>query len=505
MKKILNLIYIPLLALGFSGCEDFLTVGAPDQSTSANYWQTQEEALSGLAAAYSQLYYGGGWHFHEEGYTLMPFREDMITMGGGASGYGYMTSIYNFTYNASSSLPSYVWSYNYWGLSYSNQVIDKVGGMDDALFEPKIKAQIIAEARFMRGYYHMMLLLNYEKIIVREKYITSEDDIDKPLSARDYAWDFILDDFRYAADNLPLTRETLDKGRATSAAANAYRAYAALTRAYEEPARKDEFLAEVIEATKLENFAGYGLQPMNKWLGMFNGTNENSSESLFEIQFSPVISGNAYYKHQLHFWVAPAEFGAWEGIVPADALLQEFKKEGKIATTGRYDSRLYNTLWFKDDYFNEGGEQIFGKNYDEWFSGNKLVFRKYIPTTMEEMGIDETSMNVVLMRYANVLLMRAEAYNQQNHPELAIPLINEVRNRADMPDMKGTSQNEVQAQIEHERNVEFALENYRFYDLRRWGKTKEALAAVGRTGFDPARHNFLYIPQEELDSNGALK
>lgn len=506
MKKILNLIYIPLLVVGLSGCEDFLTVEAPDQSTSGNYWTSQEAALSGLSAAYSQLYSGGGWRFHEYGYTLEPFREDMIVMGPGASGYGYMTSIFNFTYNASSSLPAYMWDFNYWGLSYSNQVIDKVGAMDPAVFEQGMQERIIAEARFMRGYYHMKLLLNWEKIVVREKYITSEADIDKALSPRDYAWDFIVEDFKYAASKLPVTRGDADKGRATSAAAHAYLGYALLTRSYEEPDRKAEFLTAAAEALKAENFQGYGLVPMNQWLGMFNGTNENSKESLFEIQFSPATSGNAYYKHQLHYWIGAEEFGTWEGILPSPGLVNEFKKEGRISLLGgRYDSRMYATLFFKDDYFNGNPETVWGYEYDEWFEKDKAVFRKYMPAQYSGLENDETSMNVMLMRYANVLLMRAEVLNEQNHPELAIPLINEVRARANMPAMKGTSQEDVRAQIEHERIVEFALENYRFYDLRRWGKVKTALEAAGRTGFDPSRHNFLFVPQGEIDSNGQIK
>lgn len=528
MKKILNLIYIPLLVAGLSGCEDFLTVEAPDQSTSGNYWTSQEAALSGLSAAYSQLYNGGGWMFHEYGYTLEPFREDMILMGPGASGYGYMTSIFNFTYNASSGLPAEMWNFNYWGLSYSNQVIDKVGPMDPALFEDGMQEQIIAEARFMRGYYHMKLLLNWEEIVVREKYITSEADIDKALSPRDYAWDFIVEDFKYAASKLPVTRGDADKGRATSAAAHAYLGYAFLTRSYEEPARKAEFLTAAAEALKAENFQGYGLVPMSEWVNMFNGTNENSKESLFEIQFSPATSGNAYYKHQMHFWIAAEELNrdgsakGWEGILPAGGLVKEFKKEGKISNLGRYDSRLYETLFFRDDYFNDGQGKVLGKDYDYWFcewkknsdgkyvpdlstAYDKPVFRKYIPLKASGMDNNETSMNVVLMRYANVLLMRAEVLNEQNHPELAIPLIDEVRARANMPAMKGTSQEEVRAQIEHERIVEFALENYRFYDLRRWGKVKTALEAASRPGFDPSRHNFLLLPQGEIDSNGQIK
>ena len=146
MKKLLNLIYLPLLAIVLGGCEDFLTVESPDQSTSGNYWKSQEDALSGLSAAYSQLYYGGGWRFHENKFVFEPFREDIMDMGPGASGYGYMSSIYNFTFNMNSSVPATIWDYNYWGLSYSNQVIDKVSAMDDALFDTDMKGQIIAEA-----------------------------------------------------------------------------------------------------------------------------------------------------------------------------------------------------------------------------------------------------------------------------------------------------------------------------------------------------------------------
>lgn len=511
MKRILNLIYIPLLALGLSGCEDFLSVTAPDQSTSENYWKTEADATAGLSAAYSQMYYGGGWRFHEYKFTFEPFREDIIKMGPGASGYGYMTELFNFTFNMSSGTPATIWRYNYWGLSYCNQVIDKVGVMTEEMIDGEVKKQIIAEARFMRAYYHMVLLMNWDQIVVRTKYITSEGDIDKALSSRTDAWDFIVQDLEYAAGVLPVTRDAATKGRATSALSNAYLGYALLTRSYEDPAKKADYLTGAVSALKSENFAGYGLVDMKDWLGMFNGTNENSKESLLETQFSSNISGNAYYKHQTHFWVGAEALGGWEGILPSDMLFNEFKKEGKIATTGNYDSRLYSTLWFKDDYFNGNPELVWGFKYDKKFGDvNKPVFRKFLPAAPDnvakgKMESDETSMNVMVMRYANVLLMRAEALNEQGHPEQAIPFINELRTRADMPNMTGTSQEQVKAQIEHERIVEFALEGFRFYDLRRWGKAKQALDAIGRTGFDPARHNFYFLPESEMNSNGEIK
>ena len=106
------------------------------------------------------------------------------------------------------------------------------------------------------------------------------------------------------------------------------------------------------------------------------------------------------------------------------------------------------------------------------------------------------------MRYANVMLMKAEVLNKQGHPEQAIPLINEIRAKhGKMPAMKGTSQAEVQAQIEHERIIEFPLESYRWYDLRRWGKLSEVL---GKRGFSEGKHNFFPIPLWEVNANSAL-
>ena len=184
-------------------------------------------------------------------------------------------------------------------------------------------------------------------------------------------------------------------------------------------------------------------------------------------------------------------------------LMNEFKKEGKIATTGNYDSRLYGNIFFKDPYFNDASNpRIFGETYDAKFgTANKPVFRKYLPPTQDQMDTEFLGLNVPLMRYSNVLLMKAEALNELQRSAEAIPLINLVRARADMPGMIGITYNAVKAQIEHERIIEFPLENFRFYDLRRWGKTKSALDAVGRTGFDATKNNFYPVPLTEVQNN----
>ena len=197
--------------------------------------------------------------------------------------------------------------------------------------------------------------------------------------------------------------------------------------------------------------------------------------------------------------------------------MEEYMKEGKIATTGRYDSRLYQTIFYQCDYFNDpDAGRVYGDIYDHWFcefdeddnpiegtAYNKPAFRKLMPANYEGLAANYFAPNIPLMRYSNVLLMKAEVLNELNRTPEAILLIDEVRERADMPKMTGTSKQAVQAQIEHERILEFPLENMRFYDLRRWGKTKDALQAVGRN-FNPEKNNFYPVPLQEINSNGAL-
>lgn len=231
-----------------------------------------------------------------------------------------------------------------------------------------------------------------------------------------------------------------------------------------------------------------------------------------EVQFSLSSANGANYATQLHRWIGTEEFEGWDEITPSETLMNEFKKEGKL-NNGLYDARLYASVFFQDPYFNDGTGKVYGYDWDAWVKRNPEVeeaydrpsFRKFMPATYEALAQSTTDVNIPLMRYANVLLMKAEALNDLGRTGEAIPLINDVRRvHGNMPAMTGTTQAEVQAQIEHERMLEFPLENLRWYDLRRWGKTAEALTAAGRTGFDKSKL-FYPTPLTELNSNSLAK
>lgn len=532
MKK---LIYIAglFLAMGLTSCDDFLTVESPDQLTTSSFWRDVDDAEAAMASVYAQLYHGDSYATSEVRWPVEEYRTDLYDMGTDAINYQNWTDLYKFTWTNGNTQFSYYYQDLYRGINFANQVLEFTPGIPEGSITEAKRSELIAEAHFMRGYYHLMLLLNWEKIIIRDVYITTEDGLNKPLSDRTACWDFVIDELRQGT-SLPTASERAaadETGRATTGAANAYLGFAYLTRAYEEPANESEYLAAALSA--LNDVQGYELVGGDDLINMFNGYNKNSKESIFEVQYSLTTDNGARYYSYMQWFILCSELGGWDEILPNEKLMNEFKKEGKMSLSGMYDERLYNTCYFNDDYYNDGTGRIYGYDYDDIFynwatnasgeyvdadgniissdeletKGVKNVydapsFRRFTPANVDDYGTSRCAYNIPLMRYANVLLMKAEALNKQGHPDQAIPLINQVRNvHGNMPAMTGITQSEVQKQIEHERIIEFPLESYRWYDLRRWGQLSEAL---GSRGFVESKHSFFPIPLWEVNANDRL-
>lgn len=495
-----------VLAATFTSCDDFLTVSSPDQLTTGNFWRDVEDVEATMASVYAQLYHGDEYATSEVRWPVEEYRADLFNLGNDAINYQTWTDIYNFTYTNGNTQFSYYYQDLYRGINFANQIIEYCPKVPAEKISETKRNELMAEAHFMRGYYHLMLLLNWEKIIIRDQYVNDEGLLEKPLSSRTACWDFVIEELK-AGTAMPSQRDTQTLGRATKGTANAYLGFAYLTRAYEEPAKESEYLTASLNA--LNAVQGYSLVSGEALVDMFNGHNKNCAESLFEVQYSMNMDGGAFYASCVQWWMAPAELEGWDEILPNDKLVAEFMKEGKTSLSGGYDERMYNTLFFQDEYWNSGEHLIYGSwIYDDVFKDkngvayNRPAFRKFTAKTYDEAYNDYCDFNIPLMRYANVMLMKAEVLNKQGHPEQAIPLINEIRKvHGNMPPMAGTTQAEVQAQIEHERILEFPLESYRFYDLRRWGKLAEALQ--GR-GYVAGQHDFFPIPLWEVNANRNL-
>lgn len=503
MKKIIYLASF-LLTVLVTGCDDFLTVESPDFSTD-KYWRDKADVEAGLSAVYGQLdNRTGAYTVAEVKYVVESFRSDEMVIGQDVNNYPEWGELYHYTYNnENSSIRSY-WMNNYNGINYANNVLFGIEKVQNSGVQMSAEDynHLRGEALFLRAYYHFKLIMSWEKIIIRNEYLTGESQTHKALSARADGWDFVCSELEQAGSLLPQDRPSSEAGRVTKGAAYSYLGWAYLTRAYEDKAKKDEYLRLAEEA--FGKVTGYELE--SDYGSMFDGTKKNSKEAILELQFTNSTADGAFHKHVLHFWVAPSSMGGWDEIRVSEMMYNEFLKEGRIAENGMYDARAYGSMIFDDAYYYEGGH-ILGYNYDDVYyesSATRYNFRKYMPSTWDEQRQNYVATNMPLMRYANVMLMLAEVYNEQGHPEKAVPLINDVRRvHGKLPAMSGSDYAAVKAQIEHERLVEFALENSRFYDLRRWGKLDAAMTADGRKEFNSAKH-FFPIPLMEIQTNNEI-
>ena len=511
MKSIYKFYLLAFVLLSMVACDDqeFLEETSPDQLTSDSFWRDVNDAESGLVAAYSELESRSNfWDGWQEGRPVVEyFRSDYALPGPDASNYSHWMSMFNFTYDNAHTFINVLWRTNYKGLGFANQVITKVGEMTSEQISDSDKKRIIGEATFLRGYYHFKLLSLYEQIILRNEIVTTEN-IDKPLSTRPEAWESILNDFSNAAGMLPETVASEDLGRATKGAALAYLGKAYLHKAGDPTSAAGDDFSNAANAFKQIVDAGnYQLEP--DFLSLFNGENENNVESIFELQFK---SGDAtsWNATRLHAFIGDWCVGGWGGIEATIDLVDDMKTEGQIANNGLYDNRLYGTVYFKDPYFNDTNtNEMQGYTWDVLVEGtygsadakdNSAYFRKWLPNYVWNNSY--VGVNVVLMRYADVLLMYAEALNETGNTTEAINIINTIRDvHGNMPSTTASTQEEVREQIKHERTMELTLESTRFFDLRRWGMLDEAMQAAGRTGFSANKHSYFPVPLTEVQAN----
>ncbi len=133
------------------------------------------------------------------------------------------------------------------------------------------------------------------------------------------------------------------------------------------------------------------------------------------------------------------------------------------------------------------------------------MIKKYQNYNADNEGIWISNINEKALRFADILLLNAEALTMQGKVAAAYPFINRIRERADLADLTpGLGQDAVMADIRHQRMIEFFREGQRFYDLRRWGLLEQEIKdsdKEGRQFFNLSRHAFFPIPQNELNTN----
>ncbi|KRD57827.1 glycan metabolism protein RagB [Flavobacterium sp. Root935] len=516
MKKIL---YIAGFAvMGFlASCSDFLE-NDPRGVLSEEDIVTPQSVEGFMNAAYAQL---GNDHY-DSPYSLWPFgnvRSDDAYKGG--SGTNDIQDFHFFEVSNNirpdfGELDSF-WYISYVGVSRANKALKALEQLSEADYP--LKKTRMAEMRFLRGHFYFMLKIMFRDVPYITEDIPVEDykTISNKALSNEELWNKIAEDFQAAADNLPETQPQV--GRATKKAAYAYLAKTRLYQAYTQDETfkvtgiNQQHLQEVIAAT--DNVIGKASLEPDFANNFLPGTYENGPESIFSIQFSDndgTLYGRLNFSDVLS---TPQGLGCCDFHKPSQNLVNAFKTgvnglpefdtyndqdfDYKNIDANTVDPRLYHTVAMPGLPYKYDPEFLYVEAWVRspgtygYFASLK---ENVAPSCSCVVNIDPfygNSKNRIQIRYADVVLMRAEALIELGRQSEALPLINEIRERAAQSTgrlpyvnnfkintyVDGSNCNWTQdfarKALRWERRLELAMEGSRFFDLVRWGITDQVM------------------------------
>jgi tetratricopeptide (TPR) repeat protein len=518
MKKIYRVLILALTFGAFSGCDDELDLGDPNNLTTVEFWQNQQQAIEGTNAIYTALIIDG--YYMRMIPSLTDGRGDDIQQD---TPWPDLAQVANFNVLSTSGPVLWLWHAHYQAIFRANQVLERVPNieMDEAL-----KNRLLGQALFLRGLSYFNLAANFKVVPVITTPPKGPDEYFTETATEEALWAQIISDFTEAKELLPVTYRGISGpdagqiGRATKGAATGMLGKAYLYR--ENWAAAASAFEEVIQ---LADQGIYGLMP--NYFDNFSPLTENNRESLFEVQFgtSDQVGGTImnYGGDPTSNWRQVSSVGhtyamdgyGYSDFLPTRWLYNEYKEERTV--NGNLDPRLFATIV---SYEPEAGlTTVYDgqpwENPEDAIYPSKYTHARIPGFSSESQGSVELSdINYRVLRYADVLLMYAEALNELGQTDQAYQYIQQVRDRVNLPDLRETmpnmSQAQMREQIAHERALELAIESVRIHDIIRWGWLYDADKLAELRAHDPEFLNwtpgreYLPIPQTELDVNPNL-
>ncbi|HLN94842.1 MAG TPA: RagB/SusD family nutrient uptake outer membrane protein, partial [Flavobacterium sp.] len=462
MKKIVCL--IASLALLAACSDDYLDVSKEDSLPAENFFQTSDDAVAATNAIYSNL---RSWRLAAFAPFILSISTDDADKGSSPGDASFFTDINNFTYTPTAFIINDYWGGQWYGVNLANQVITNVPGID---MDEALKTRLIAEARFLRAHHYFNLVRTFGDVPIFDG-LPADKNYNIPRRPVADVYNFIIEDLKYADEHLPTSYDAANVGRATKGAAEGY-----LAKVY--MYLKD--WGQVL--TYSNNVMGMGYNLLADYNSVFRIANENSVESIFEVQ-ATFVSGNCDLSSSQYSQVqgVRGQYG-WGFNVPSQNLA-DFYEPG--------DLRRDATIIFRGETTPEG-------DFINTVGDNPMYNQKsYVPSAQIGPGCSEGSeQNIRVMRFAEILLINAEAANETGNTAQALTSLNRVRTRAGLPNVTTTDQAALRQAIWRERRAEMAMEGDRFWDVIRQGRGTEVF---GPLGFVAGKHEVFPIPQESIN------
>lgn len=472
-------IYIPVLLLMTSlwwSCDDFLTTQLKGEYTSENFFTSADNATMAVNAIYNSLYGNTLWIFGD-------VASDDAVKGGNAGDQADINAINDFSAKSDNGVLNTYWKSTYETVSRANNAIANLPGIS---MEINLKNRLIAEAKFLRAYSYFNLTNIFGRVPLKLMPQNTTAAIYLGLSEVSAIYSQIEKDLTEAIPALP-GAYAVEKGRVTKGAA-----YALLAKAQLYQKKYGDCLSSI---QSLDDLMLYDL--VADYADLFKSGAEDSVEVIFGLRYlnNTVVSlGN-----HLNVWFAPSPEGGYYFNAPTQSYVDAFNERTVL---NEDDPRLDVSIgrqgkpWFNNTTFNAS-----------WSEATGYLVKKYNEAMVPGLAKSQSTVPYHAIRYADVLLMKAEALNEQGAADAvskAAAEVNKVRARAGLTNTTATSQAALRTVIRNERRKELGFEFHRFFDLMRWGKAT-AEAALG-TDFSWSEPRFYFpIPQTELDTNQALQ
>ena len=491
MKRINN-IKTPLLAavlvIAANGCsKSFIDVPLEGAQPSEQFWRNADDATKAVNAMYAYL---RAWpQVAFAAIAVENLGSDDAEKGSSAGDASYLDDFDNFTVGPSSANSSGqvydFWKGQYLEINYCNQVLDNVPKIE---MDANLKNRYLAEAKFLRAYSYFRLVRAFGDVPLRLTIPKDASEFNIPRTPKADVYAAIEKDLTEAAATLPQNYGPADVGHATKGAALALHAKVSM---YQK--KWDQVLALTNQVMTL----GYDLFP--DYEKQFRIQNENNIESIFEVQAALIpdnkeASNSQYSQVQGIRGMSPSM--GWGFNVPTADLANSYETD---------DPRRDATIVFRGEITPQGDAiPVAGDNprYNQ---------KSYVPQSLMVAGFTEGSQqNFRVIRFAEVLLMNAEAANELGgaNTTQALTSLNRVRTRARgalpltvLPPVTTTDQAALRTAIWRERRAELAMENDRYFDVIRQGRAATLFAAKG---WKANKNEVWPIPQAEIDISAGV-
>lgn len=484
------LFVIAFMLILATGCSKQLDIKPETFVSPEELYKDEQGSVAGVTGIYRKLmelqssdYYFVGVLGTDEGKTS----SFVATWGGYWQHYDGINS-YNSLLSAQNQLVQGTWNSLYKGVVNANTAIRYI---PSSTASQQVKDRLVGESKFLRAVFNFKLVQLFGGVPLPTEVADPVADANggKPRSSEQEVYALIIDDLEFAAANLQ------KKGEAEVGHANKEAAQALLGKVYltmKDYAKAKATLEPLMSATNVALLPDYA--------DLFKEVNENNIESLFEIQYSNVNGNTNNLANTLGGWhISNTRAGGGGHVaIPTDYYANSFE-DG--------DERKNASIRYK--FYDANGNEV---DYWWWADVTKPHVKKYDITDGVSLNGGLSSRNLYYLRYADAILMYAEALNELNETGNALSYLNKIRNRAGLVNWETAlghqpSQQEMRDELLEERMRELGFEGWRWCDLKRTGKLISQIKAYNASAAPNITDKNVLLPisSKEFELNRALK